>query len=250
MLVACDVAVDGCGARWGKLSIRLVGRRQQIFGRCRQLARRHSSASVQLAIEQKRENDLPADGIETAAALGRFEQERGPRCAAGRGRGGLAVREPCRPFDLSQFQTVATPISSRCRIFDYRGGRPFMAKILLVIGVILMLWSASATAQGRLTVGQCVADLRRLCPDIQPGNDRLRTCMKKHIQDVSSACLKTLATFAEARGSRNDCSAHLRKQCANVDRGQLGVCLRSAVASLSDTCKHVLARAVRRARSR
>jgi hypothetical protein len=124
-----------------------------------------------------------------------------------------------------------------------------MMKIILMIGVILMLWSESATARDRLAVGHCVADLTKLCPGVPPGNNRLRGCMREHIQDVSDPCLVTLAKFAEVRRFRKECSAHLRQQCASVERegGQFGACLRSAVTSLSDTCKDALARAVRRA---
>ena len=127
-----------------------------------------------------------------------------------------------------------------------------MVKIALMIGAILLLWSSSATAQGKLAVGHCVADLRRLCPGIQPGNNRVRACMREHIRDVSFPCLVTLAKFAEVRRSLKECSAHLQQQCASVERGggQFGACLRFAVAGLSDTCKDALARAVRRARSR
>ena len=126
-----------------------------------------------------------------------------------------------------------------------------MVKIVLMIGAILMVWSSNATAQERLAVGHCLADLRKLCPGIQPGNNRLRACMREHIRDVSFPCLVTLAKFAEVRRSLNEeCSAHIRQQCANVERGggRFGACLRSAVASLSDTCKDALARAVRHAR--
>jgi hypothetical protein len=126
-----------------------------------------------------------------------------------------------------------------------------MVKIILMIGVLLMLWSSNATAQERLAVGHCVADLRSLCPGVPPGNNNLRACMRERIREVSLPCLVTLAKFAEVRGRRKDCSAHLRQQCASVERaeGQFADCLRSAVASLSDTCKDALARAVRRARS-
>ena len=126
-----------------------------------------------------------------------------------------------------------------------------MVKIILMIGAILM-WSSNATAKQRLAVGHCAADLRRLCPGIQPGNDRLRACMREHISDVSFPCLVTLAKFAEVRRTLNEeCNAHIRQQCVNVERGggRFGACLRSAVASLSDTCKDALARAVRRVRS-
>ena len=126
-----------------------------------------------------------------------------------------------------------------------------MVKIILMIGAILM-WSSNATAKQRLAVGHCAADLKRLCPGIQPGNNRLRACMREHISDVSFPCLVTLAKFAEVRRTLNEeCNAHIRQQCVNVERGggRFGACLRSAVASLSDTCKDALARAVRRVRS-
>src|SRR5262249_48803459 len=131
-------------------------------------------------------------------------------------------------------------------------GGPFVVKIILMIGVILMLWSSNATAQERLAVGHCVADLRKLCPGVPPGNDNLRACMREHIRDVSFPCLVTLAKFAEVRRSLKECSAHLQQRCASVERGggKFGACLRSAVASLSETCKDTLARAVRRARLR
>ena len=127
-----------------------------------------------------------------------------------------------------------------------------MVKIILMIGAILMAWSSNATAQERLAVGHCAADLRKLCPGIPPGNNNLRACMRERIRDVSSPCLVALAKFSEVRGSLRECSAHLSEQCASVERGrgEFGACLKSAVASLSDTCKDALARAVRRARLR
>src|SRR5215471_7724509 len=123
-----------------------------------------------------------------------------------------------------------------------------MVKIILMIGAVLMSWSSGATAQERLAVGHCIADLRTLCPDSRPGNDRLRACLREHIQDVSFPCLMTLAKFAEVRRLHQECGAHLRQQCAGVERGggRFAACLRSAVASLSEPCKEALARAVRR----
>src|SRR3974390_1854861 len=128
---------------------------------------------------------------------------------------------------------------------------PSVVKCILMISTILMLWSSNATAQERLAIGHCAADLRQLCPGIPPGNNALRACMRERIREVSLPCLVTLAKFAEVRRSRNECSDHLRQQCAGVERGggQFGACLRTAVATLSDTCKDALARAVRRARS-
>ena len=120
-------------------------------------------------------------------------------------------------------------------------------KIILTMGIILMLSSSNATAQ-RLAVGQCVADLGKLCPGTPPGNDALRACIREHIRDVSYPCILTLAKFAEVRRFRKECTAHLEQRCTGIERAQLRACLRSAVAGLSDTCKDALALAVRGAR--
>jgi hypothetical protein len=56
-----------------------------------------------------------------------------------------------------------------------------VVKIILMIGAILMLWSSHAMEQERLAVGHCVADLRKLCPGVPPGNNNLRACMREHI---------------------------------------------------------------------
>ena len=125
-----------------------------------------------------------------------------------------------------------------------------MTKVILVIGAVLVLWSSSATAQQRLAIGHCLADLRELCPGVPPGNDRLRECMRGRIQELSHPCLVTLAKFAEVRKVHKECRVQLDEQCGNVRRGdgRFGACRKSAVAGLSDTCKDALSRAVSRVR--
>jgi hypothetical protein len=121
-----------------------------------------------------------------------------------------------------------------------------LRKFAFVMAAIAALWISSATAQNRLDVGHCIADLKTLCPGVQPGDDRLLACTREHIHEVSSPCLLTLSKFTEVDEFDNECSAHIKQQCASVDRngGQFGACLKSAVASLSDSCKGELAKAV------
>ena len=95
--------------------------------------------------------------------------------------------------------------------------RTLVVKIILMIGAVLMLWSSNAAAQEEALrqrrVGHCIADLRKLCPKVLPGNNRLRACMREHIRDVSFPCLVALAKFAEVRRSlKGECSAHLQQQ--------------------------------------
>ena len=123
-----------------------------------------------------------------------------------------------------------------------------MMKIVLMIGAILMLWSSNATAQERVAVagGKCRADLQKLCPGIPPGNDNLRNCMREHLSEVSYPCVVALTRFARVRKYHPECNAHLQQQCkdAKRDGGEFEACLKSAIDSLSDTCKDALGRAV------
>ena len=98
-----------------------------------------------------------------------------------------------------------------------------MTKILLVIGTVLMSWSSSAMARETLAVGACAADVRKLCPSVQPGNHRIWGCLEEHMKDLSGPCVPTLARFAEVRGFRKECKAHLKQECASVkaDEGEV-----------------------------
>jgi len=126
-----------------------------------------------------------------------------------------------------------------------------LRRIILPIGTILALWTSGATAQ-KLDVGPCIADFRKLCLGIEPGDGRLLACMREHVHEVSTPCLVTLAKFTEVDEFDKECSASIKQRCASVERQeeQFAVCLKSAVASLSDTCKGQLARAVHGASSR
>ena len=113
----------------------------------------------------------------------------------------------------------------------------------LMIGAAAMAWSSTATAQEGLAVGACAADVKSLCAGTEPGQNRIRGCLREHINDVSESCLTTLAKLA---GVDQACRAHLNQECARVTpgEGQVEACLRSAIASLSNACKDALARAV------
>jgi len=122
-----------------------------------------------------------------------------------------------------------------------------MTKIIPMIIASLMLWSSSVTAQEALAVGACAASVRALCSGIQPGNNRIRACVREHIRDLSDPCLLSLAKLAEVDQA---CREHLNQACASVETGggRLEACLKSAVATLSEACKDALVGAVPGAR--
>ena len=154
----------------------------------------------------------------------------------------MAVGECCADIGEATVRTLATLTVSLVLVGGQAGAQ--------TCGPGFPSSSESATAQQGVTIGACAADMRKLCPNVQPGEDRLRDCMDEHLYDASSLCVEALAKFAEVDEARSDCRSHLQQQCGSVQRGggQFEACLKSAVASLSDSCKSALARAAHRAR--
>jgi hypothetical protein len=80
---------------------------------------------------------------------------------------------------------------------------PKIKQFILMIGAILMLWSSNATAQERLAVGHCVADLGKLCPGILHWHpDLLRACAASGVRKPKPAIVFTSepASFRNSAG--------------------------------------------------
>lgn len=125
-----------------------------------------------------------------------------------------------------------------------------MMRIILLIGINAMAWSLNATAQEGLAPAACAADVKSLCAGIEPGQDRIRNCIRRRIKDLSEPCLVSLAKFTEVAEVDQACRAHLNQECASITpgEGRLEACITSAIASLSDACKDELSRAAAGAR--
>ena len=121
-------------------------------------------------------------------------------------------------------------------------------RVIVAFGAAFMLWSPNVAAQETLAVGACMADAKSLCSGIAgTGLEPLRGCFRDHVKEVSDACLLSLAKLLEVDSK---CRAHVNQQCANVQigEGRLEACLRTAVDTLSDSCKDAIVRAVPGAR--
>jgi hypothetical protein len=123
-----------------------------------------------------------------------------------------------------------------------------LKRVIVAVGAAFMLWSPNVTAEETLAVGACMADAKSLCSGIAgTGIEPLRGCFRDHFKEVSDACLVSLAKLLEVD---SPCRVHINQQCANVQigGGRLEACLRTAVDTLSDSCKDAIARAVPGAR--
>jgi hypothetical protein len=71
-----------------------------------------------------------------------------------------------------------------------------LKKTVVVTGAILLLSSASGLAQtragGQAVLKACKPDIARFCSQVQPGQGRIKACMKEHLPELSEPCKEGL----------------------------------------------------------
>jgi hypothetical protein len=108
-----------------------------------------------------------------------------------------------------------------------------MWKSALAVGAALLLFGAGASAQDRAKA--CVADVKKHCADVEPGQGRIAGCVKEHLTELSEPCQNLVA---EATTAAKACVADLKQQCADAKRRVAQIaCVKSALGNLSDGCK-------------
>lgn len=119
-----------------------------------------------------------------------------------------------------------------------------MMRRILVIGTAVMLFVPVAMAQQRGTAGACAADIKEKCAGVEPGDGRIKACVKEHFTELSEPCQERLARVA-AIGKA--CAADVKQSCANVKprrRSRIQGCIKGVLGDLSEPCKDALAQAV------
>src|SRR6516165_2184690 len=66
---------------------------------------------------------------------------------------------------------------------------------LIIFTALLLSCSAAFSQQGPIAKA-CVADLKAQCAGIQPGDGRIKACIKAHFADVSKNCLAVVLKAA------------------------------------------------------
>ena len=72
-----------------------------------------------------------------------------------------------------------------------------LTKKILAVGAILLLSTTGATAQkmgagARAVLQTCKPDIARFCSQVQPGQGRIKACMKEHVHELSDPCKEAL----------------------------------------------------------
>jgi hypothetical protein len=80
--------------------------------------------------------------------------------------------------------------------FGRDGGSTVLTKKTLAAAVVLLVSASGAMAQmgqgARAVLGACKPDIARFCSQIQPGQGRVKACMKEHIHELSDPCKEAL----------------------------------------------------------
>jgi hypothetical protein len=106
----------------------------------------------------------------------------------------------------------------------------------LVVLIALLLSASAASAQAG---HPCEGDIKTLCAGIQPGEGRIKACIKSHLSDLSPTCQDRLLTVAV---SGKVCKGDVAKLCTGVVPGTGGIrtCIKSRMADVSDACKDAM----------
>ena len=109
---------------------------------------------------------------------------------------------------------------------------------LVVLTALLLSDSATVAQQA----GNCASDIKRHCAGIQPGEGRIKACIKSHLTDLSPTCEERVLTVGV---TGKVCKADVTNLCAGIVPGTGGIraCIKSHMAEVSDPCKNAMSQA-------
>ncbi len=121
-----------------------------------------------------------------------------------------------------------------------------LTKSLMTIGSAMLLSATVATvaiARQPAPAGACAAEIQAKCAGVEPGEGRIRACVKTHLAEFSEPCQARLATVASVAKA---CAADVKQSCTGMERrrSRIQACIRGVLGRLSDGCKEALAQAV------
>jgi hypothetical protein len=109
---------------------------------------------------------------------------------------------------------------------------------LAVVSVLLMA-PVGAMAQGSAVRQACGAELQQHCAGIEPGEGRLRACVKENFAAFSEPCKQAmLSSVAVVKA----CKADVQRTCPDIQPGggRIQACMKDHFAEYSDRCKQAI----------
>ena len=116
-----------------------------------------------------------------------------------------------------------------------------LATPILAIAMLMLPYS-TASAQQRAVARACADDIKTQCAGVQPGEGRIRACIKSHFKDLSEPCQ---AVMLKAAAIGEACAADVKQDCAGIrpGGGRIEACMKSHLADVSEPCKEALSQA-------
>jgi hypothetical protein len=104
---------------------------------------------------------------------------------------------------------------------------------------MLLLEPAEAIAQQAAARQACAADIKQLCPEVKPGDGRLKACVKEHFGQLSAPCQTAL--FSNVTITKS-CKADAEQKCPVVQPGggRIQACMKDHFMELTEDCKESL----------
>jgi Cysteine rich repeat len=117
----------------------------------------------------------------------------------------------------------------------------FLLLTMLSVSFSFVSYSAVGAEQGSVAKA-CVADIKEKCGGIQPGEGRIKDCIKQHFGELLANCKAAVVKLvAMTRSCRSDVKQH----CPDVKLGggRIEACMQSHLADVSAPCKEALGKA-------
>jgi hypothetical protein len=109
----------------------------------------------------------------------------------------------------------------------------------LTIASLLLVAPVGAMAQGMAVRQACGPEIQQHCAGVEPGEGRLRDCVKEHFAAFSEKCKQALlSSVAVVRA----CKADVQRTCPDVQPGggRIQACMKDHFAEYSESCKQAI----------
>ena len=109
----------------------------------------------------------------------------------------------------------------------------------LAVASVLLMAPVGAMAQGTAVRQACGPEIQQHCAGVQPGEGRLRACVKEHFAAFSEPCKQALlSSVAVVRA----CKADVQRTCPDIQPGggRIQACMKDHFAEYSEPCKQAI----------
>jgi hypothetical protein len=109
----------------------------------------------------------------------------------------------------------------------------------LTVASVLLMAPVGAMAQGAAVRQACGPEIQQHCAGVEPGEGRLRACVKEHFAAFSEPCKQAmLSSVAVVRA----CKADVQRTCPDIQPGggRIQACMKDHFAEYSESCKQAI----------